>query len=79
MGRKSGTYTDVFGREHNTSGIYKGKSLEGRYVRGGFKIEPVSPSYTLQISEQWLYKTYLPRAYRNAIKGLNFSKFLKEK
>lgn len=77
-GREAGDYIDIFGKQHHTSGIYKGKTLEGRYVRGGFKIEPVAPSYAIQIAEQWLYKTYLPRAYSNAVKNTNFGKYLIE-
>lgn len=78
-GRRAGDYTDIFGRKHHTSGIYKGETLEGRYVRGRYKIEPVSPSRAVEAALGWLYKTYLPRAYKLAINNINFSKYLVEK
>lgn len=77
-GRPEGSYTDLFGREKYSSGYFKGYDIEGWTMSTGFKIEPVSPSYALQLAEQWLYKTYLPQAYKNAVNKTNFAKYLKE-
>jgi len=55
-----------------------GIPLEGVTVREGYKIEPVAPSRALEIAEGWLYRTYLPQAYKNAIQKTNFAKYLKE-
>ena len=77
-GREAGNYIDIFGRPRQTTGVYKGRKIEGLEVRKGYKIQPVAPSYALQMAEQWLYKTYLPRAYKNAIQNTNFSKYLIE-
>jgi hypothetical protein len=81
MGRPEGDYTDVFGRKRHSSGALEGQNIEGwKLTRGKFtlKVEPVSPSYALQMAHQWLYKTYLPRAYSNAVKATNFAKYLIE-
>lgn len=85
VGRKEGYYTDIFGRQRHSSGTMEGKPLEGRRVytkkndeENDYYISPSNPSYALQMAEQWLYKTYLPRAYSNAIKRTNFAKYLKE-
>lgn len=84
-GRPAGKYTDIFGREHESSGAFEGKNIEGKVVyyrkKGTFnikkyKIEPTHPSYALQTAEEWLYKTYLPNAYKLAVKNINFSKYL---
>lgn len=87
MGRPRGFYIDVFGKRHETSGAFAGKNIEGMVVNSGkkgkifkrkYRIEPVAPSYTIQLAEQWLYATHLPRAYKLAIQRTNFSKYLKE-
>ena len=84
-GRPAGRYVDIFGREHETSGVYAGDNIEGKVVyrrkKGLFsvskyKIQPTRPSYALQTAEEWLYKTYLPNAYKLAVKNINFSKYL---
>ena len=81
VGRKSsypGTYTDVLGHKRTTSGSMKGKNLEGVTLNTGYQIQPVAPSRAVEIAEGWLYKTYLPKAYSNAIKNTNFAKYLIE-
>lgn len=78
VGRPMGVYKDAFGKVHVTSGRLKGKKIEHMVFNNKYKIEPVAPSYALQMAEQWLYKTYLPNAYKNAIKSINFSKYLIE-
>ena len=78
VGRKTGHYTDVFGREHNTSGKKAGYPLEGVTVRAGYKIQPVAPSRALEIAKGRLYGTYLPNAYKLAVQRTNFAKYLKE-
>lgn len=76
-GRKSGTYTDIFGIKHTTSGKLEGINIEGMTFKG-YTINPTLPSKAIQQAEQWLYKTYLPKAYQNTMKRMNFSKYLIE-
>lgn len=77
-GRKSGIYTDIFGRKHKTKGTFEGDNIEGKSFGTAYKIKPTTPSYALQMAEEWLYKTYLPRAYKNAIEQVSFTKYLIE-
>ena len=78
MGRPEGDYVDLFGRKKHSSGYMEGYDIEGWEMQTGFKIEPVDPSYAIQMAYQWLYATYLPNAYKLAIREVNFSKYLKE-
>lgn len=78
VGRKAGHYTDIFGKEHNTSGSMAGKPLEGVTVRDGYTINPVSPSRAVEIALGWLYRTYLPRVYSSVVQRVDFSKYLIE-
>lgn len=77
-GRRAGTYTDIFGRKRSSKGTLKGVNLEGRYFGTGYRIKPTAPSYAIQMADKWLHDTYLPRAYKNAVKATNFAKFLIE-
>ena len=78
VGRKKGTYTDIFGQKHKTSGKFKGKPLENRggITNRKYFISPNNPSRAIQIADQWFYKTYLPKAYELAVKKMDFSKIL---
>lgn len=82
-GRPEGEYIDIFGKKKYSKGYLEGKNLEGIELKSGtgykIKIEPTAPSYALQIAEQWLYKIYLPNAYKLAIKKTDFSKYLVKK
>lgn len=85
VGRPAGSYTDIFGRKHTTSGAFKGVNIEGKRVytrkkesERDYYISPVHPSYAIQLAENWLYKTYLPRAYKLAVQNINFAKYLIE-
>ena len=85
VGRKEGYYTDIFGRKRHSSGTAEGDPLEGRRVyqkqkegENDYYISPSNPSYALQMAENWLYKTYLPRAYQLAVQKTNFAKYLIE-
>lgn len=78
VGRKAGDYEGLFGKAHS-SGTMKGENIEYLQVGTGYQIKPIKPSKSIQIANQWLYNTYLPRAYENAVKAVNFAKFLKEK
>lgn len=83
VGRPAGNYVDVFGRRRHSQGSLEGKPLEGRKFYGKkakkeYIIQPTHPSYAVQHAEQWLYETYLPNAYKHAVKNINFSKYLKE-
>lgn len=81
-GRPEGEYINTFGEKKHSSGTLEGQNIEGLELTAGsgykIKIEPVSPSYALQMAEQWLYKTYLPRAYKNAVNNTSFAKYLIE-
>lgn len=82
-GRPSGMYKDIFGNTHKTSGKFKGINIEGMKVNDSknntpYYITPTPPSKALQQAEQWLYKTYLPRAYKNTMQRMNFNKYLIE-
>lgn len=83
VGRRSGSYIDVFGRKRHSEGGLAGYPLEGLHFRGtksrkDYVIQPTAPSYAVQLAEKWLYATYLPRAYKYAIQNINFAKYLKE-
>lgn len=78
VGRPKGKYKDFFGEERVSFGHMEGKNIEGLELYSGDVIEPTSPSYALQDAENFLYVTYLPRAYSNAVKSINFGKFLIE-
>ena len=85
VGRPEGYYTDIFGRKRHSTGRLKGVNLEGKRVytkqkdsENDYYISPSNPSYALQMAEQWLMKTYLPRAYKLAVQRTNFGKYLKE-
>lgn len=88
VGRPKGSYKDVFGNTRKSLGTMEGVPIEGlekwhrRIVEDNnsseLTIEPVSPSYALQDAEKFLYSTYLPNAYKLAIKNINFSKYLIE-
>lgn len=77
-GREAGDYTDLFSRPRHTSGTFKGKILEGRKMNNGFVIKPIPPSKSLQNAEMRLYKTYLPRALKNAIDKIKISNYIIE-
>ena len=75
----------MFGRRHSTSGAFKGVNIEGKRVytrkkddERDYYISPTHPSYAIQLAENWLYKTYLPNAYKLAVKKTNFAKYLIE-
>lgn len=87
VGRPKGRYVDMFGREHETSGAFEGKNIEGKVVykrkkgifdTSEYKIEPTPPSKAIQIAEELLYKQWIPIAYNNTMRRLNIAKFLIE-
>lgn len=83
VGRKEGPYTDLFGRPRKTSGAFKGVNIEGKRVSNNvngndYYISATHPSYAIQLAEQYLYKQWIPLAYKRAINNLNFAKFLIE-
>ena len=73
---------DAFGNKKYSWGALEGRNIEGMEFRAGsghvLKVEPVSPSRALEIAEKWLHETYLPRAYKLAVRNINFGKYLKE-
>lgn len=78
VGRKAGTYTNLFGRKRTTKGTFEGQNLENRSFGTDYHIAPTHPSYAVQMAEEWLYKTYLPNAYKLAVQNINFAKYLIE-
>ena len=87
-GRPKGTYKDIFGNTRTTTGAFEGDNIEGKVVNPGkmdqtffkktYKILPVAPSYAIQLANNWLWKTYLPRAFKNAMEKVSFTKYLIE-
>lgn len=85
VGRPEEYYTDMFGRPRHSTGSAKGLPLEGKKVytrknegENDYYISPSYPSYAIQMANNWLKKTYLPRAYKLAVEKTNFGKFLIE-
>lgn len=78
VGRPRGKYKDFFGDTRISFGHKEGVNIEGLEKYNGEIIEPRRPSYALQDAEKFLYKTYLNRAYKNAIDKINFAKYLIE-
>lgn len=77
-GRPEGDYTDLFGNKKHSSGYMEGYNIEGWEMRTGYKIQPTTPSYAIQMANKWLHDTYLPNAYKLAVQETNFAKYLKE-
>lgn len=81
VGRPEGLQRPALGgKERHYSGRLSGIPLENRgsVTETDYYISPSHPSYALQMAEEWLYKTYLPRAYKNAVNATNFSKYIIE-
>ncbi|MDE5888912.1 MAG: hypothetical protein K2H20_02715 [Bacilli bacterium] len=55
-GRKKGQYTNIYGLPQNSGGRYKGENIEGFEFSGLLKIEPISPSHSIQNAERWVIK-----------------------
>ena len=72
-GRKKGeSYKDFFsGKPKTSKGKFEDTNIENRIML-------ISPTYALQDAKKYLYTIYIPRAYKNTIKKMNFSSFLKE-
>lgn len=79
VGRPEGEYTDIFGRQKYSSGYMEGVDLEYSETHTGFQFEPILPSNAIKDANNWLFNTYLPIAYHNALKKINFSKYVEEK
>ena len=70
--RKGESYKDFFsGKAKVSKGKFEGQNIENR-------IKLISPTYALQDAKKYLYTIYIPRAYKNAMKKINFSSFLIE-
>lgn len=78
VGRPEGTYTDIFGNTKYSSGYMKGINLEYTKTHTGFQFEPILPSNAIKDANNWLFTTYLPIAYNNTLKKMNFSKYVIE-
>ena len=77
VGRPEGKYIDIFGKEKYSSGYMEGTNLEYVKLNNGFQIEPIPPN-SIKIANDLLYNTYLRVAFDNAIRKINFSKYLVE-
>lgn len=61
VGRKRGSYIDIFGRQKYTRGSFEGENIEGIEFSGLLKIEPVQPKYSIQNAESWLIRNHKRR------------------
>ena len=66
-GRPEGEYLNLFRGTIKTSGKYKGKNLEATEVFGKKPVKLLSPTKAIQTANDFLYKTYIPRALKNTI------------
>lgn len=81
MGRKAGSYTSLTGKTYTTSGSRRGQNIEyQKYIpqheHGWLEIKPMSPSNSINRAIDWYYSDWLPQAVNNAIKNMNYSKYL---
>lgn len=64
VGRKRGSYIDIYGKKHSTWGNLAGKNIEGmEFELNGeiVKIEPVAPSHSIKNAENWLLQNHQRR------------------
>ena len=84
VGRPRGSYINIFGEQVSTWGSLEGINLETLAKMGvfddseDFDFELISPSKAIDIATDALLATYLPNAYKNAIKSTNFGEYLIE-
>lgn len=80
VGRKKGSYKNIFGGTSYSSGSMAGKRIEYKRFRfkSGkyFEILPLQPSHAVETAINWYFIDWLPTAVNNAIKKLNYSKYL---
>ena len=70
--RKGESYKDFFsGKPKTSKGKFEDTNIEDRVML-------ISPTYALQDAKRYLYTIYIPRAYKNTMKKINFSSFLIE-
>lgn len=81
-GRKAGTYKhSLTGKKRTTTGSFAGRNIEGQRVNSQgrpYYILPSHPSYALQLAQEYMYMQWLPQAYKNTMRRINFAKFLIE-
>lgn len=63
-GRPKGEYTNIYGEQDSSMGFYEGVNLEGVAFSGLKKIEPISPSMSIQHAEDWVIKNGETRVER---------------
>lgn len=73
-GRPRGSYINIFGKQVSTWGTAEDVNLEEIGI-----VEPSPPSLSIENANRWLYQTYLPRAYKLAVKQVDFGKYLIQK
>ena len=59
-------------------GTREGENLEYDRRNTGYQIEPIPPSNSIKNADNWLFNTYLPIAFRNAMQKMKFSKYIIE-
>lgn len=78
VGRPEGNYVDIFGNKKYSWGTREGENLEYDRRNTGYQIEPIPPSNSIKNADNWLFNTYLPVAFRNAMQKMKFSKYIIE-
>lgn len=78
VGRPEGNYVDIFGNKKYSWGTREGENLEYDRRNTGYQIEPIPPSNSIKNADNWLFNTYLPIAFRNAMQKMKFSKYIIE-
>lgn len=80
VGRPRGSYRDIYNKLHHTWGTRKGMNIEGLEWVDKFgnvvKIEPKSPTYSIQNAEEWLIRNHERRVEKKIKDEVN--KFLSE-
>lgn len=65
VGRKRGSYIDIYGKKQSSWGTYEGQDIEGAYIdyHGMFAkiVEPIQPKYSIQNAESWLLRNHQRR------------------
>lgn len=65
VGRKRGSYIDIYGKKQSSWGTHEGENIEGAYIdyHGMFSkiVEPIQPKHSIQNAERWLLNNHQRR------------------
>lgn len=65
VGRKRGSYINIYGKRQSSWGTHEGKNIEGAYIdyHGMFAkiVDPIHPTYSIQNAEKWLLRNHQRR------------------